>query len=55
MRRPVLDIKADVQVVAAMSELAIPHLTTRAIFSMTRQGSRNVFEHNLRLLTVPHI
>jgi len=40
------------QVLASLSELAIPHLTSASIFAVTKAGSESLFHHNVRLLCV---
>ena len=41
-----------VQALAATVELAIPHYTSAAIFSVTKGGSSVSFQRNLKLLLV---
>ena len=40
------------QVMASLSELAIPHLTSASIFAVTKAGSESLFHHNVKLLCV---
>ena len=40
------------QVMASLSELAIPHLTSASIFAVTKAGSESLFRHNVKLLCV---
>ena len=40
------------QVMASLSELAIPHLTSASIFAVTKAGSVSLFRHNVKLLCV---
>ena len=44
------------QAVAALAELAIPHFTTRTIFSVANLGSEAKFYANVKILAVsaPH-
>ncbi len=40
------------QAVAAITELAIPHFTTRTIFSVANLGSEATFYSNVKILAV---
>lgn len=40
------------QVLAALSELAIPHYISASVFAATKAASRPLFHRNLLLLTV---
>lgn len=43
------------QAVAALAELAIPHFTTRTIFSVASLGSEANFYANVQILAVSHL
>lgn len=41
-----------VQVLAAASELAIPHFVSASIFAITKANSRDLFKRNVQILAV---
>ena len=40
------------QILAAVSELAIPHYVSATIFAVTKANSKGLFNHNIKLLAV---
>ena len=52
MMTKMVEVNVAMQAVAALAELAIPHFTTRTIFSVANLGSKAKFYDNVQVLAV---